>query len=125
MPKPEQRLLTIHAQLDDANRDSLLSFAEFLLSKQPAEAPVAPPGNEPLPEPLLIPRPDNESVVAAIRRLRETYPMIERSAVFQPSSTLMTQHILEGREVSIVIDELEELFSSEYAKLSSTSDEQC
>ena len=116
--KPENRLLEVHSALTPDNRDSLLSFAEFLLSSQPADQTAAeetPP--TPLAAPLEFPRPDSETVVGAIRRLRETYPMIPRKAVFQHSSTLMTRHIVEGTDTVVVVDELEALFLSEYNKL--------
>jgi hypothetical protein len=112
MTQAKQRLLDTYSRLDDDNRDSLLAFAEFLLSRQP---PLQRPS---LPLPLDIQRPDDETVVAAIRRLRETYPMIPRARVFDKSSALMSEHILAGREVEEVIDELEALFDQEYRKLS-------
>lgn len=116
MTQAKQRLLDIQSQLDDDNRNALLSYAEFLLSRQP---PLQRP---PPPAPLDIPRPANETVVAAIRRLRETYPMIARARVFQQSSALMSEHILAGREVNEVIDELDALFAKEYQSLTDTDD---
>ena len=120
--KPEQRLLEVHSALNPDSRDSLLSFAEFLLSRQPAaeanRAQTIPASLEtPLESPLDIPRPEQESVVAAIRRLRGTYPMVPRKTVFQQSSTLMTRHIIEGANAGAIIDQLEALFLSEYDKL--------
>ena len=121
--KPEDRLLEVLSALNPDNRDSLLSFAEFLLSRQPAahgkhlQTPSAK-----LEPPLDIPRPQQESVVGAIRRLRETYPMVPRKAVFERSSTLMTRHIIEGTDATIVIDELEALFLSEYDKLGTSGE---
>jgi len=118
MPQPEQRLLEAYSRLDDANRDSLLSFAEFLLSRQPdAPTTVAPQADAALAQPQPIPPPADESVVAAIRRLRQTYPMIARATVFQHSSTLMTRHIIEGIDAETTVDALETLFSTEYDKL--------
>lgn len=127
MPKPEQRLLALYDQLSRSNRDSLLAFAEFLQARQQAAGDPAAndEADEPLPAPLDIPRPTTETVVAAIRRLRETYPMVDRAAVFTPSSTLMTQHIVEGRDLIVVIDELEALFAREYRKLSATDPDRC
>ena len=120
--KPEERLLEVHSALTADNRDSLLSFAEFLLSRQPADDPAGenatpPAAPTPLEAPLDIPRPENETVVGAIRRLRESYSMVPRQAVFHHSSTLMTRHIIEGAEAGTVITELEALFLSEYNKL--------
>jgi hypothetical protein len=116
MTQAKQRLLDIQSQLDDDNRDSLLSFAEFLLSRQP-------PAQRPVPiAPLDIPRPADETVVAAIRRLRDTYPMVPRARVFDKSSALMSEHILAGREVTEVIDELDALFAQEYQSLTEPDD---
>ena len=122
MPKPDQRLLESYARLNADNRDSLLSFAEFLLSRQdteeqpaasdlPAEIPAA------IADPVDIPRRADESVVAAIRRLRQTYPMIDRSAVFHESASLMTRHMVDGITTEATISELEALFSGAYDKL--------
>lgn len=123
MPKPDKRLLEVHSRLNPDNRDSLLSFAEFLLSRQPLEDPTETLDDAAeLQAPLDIPRPDDESVVGAIRRLRASYPMIERSAVFHQSSSLMTRHIVEGVASETIIDELEALFASEYDKLANPED---
>ena len=104
MAKTETRLLKTYHSLSNENRDNLLAYAEFLLSRQEPES-------DPVPDaPLDIPRPDDESVVAAIRRLRTTYPMVRRDLVFTRSSELMSSHIMHGHEASAVIDELEQLF---------------
>ena len=120
MEKPDQQLLEIFRDLNNDSRDSLLAFAEFLLSRQPPDqqtSPVAVPE-----QPLDIPRPDEESVVAAIRRLRQTYPMIARSLVFNRSSELMSSHIIAGRDIEDVIDDLEELFLGHYQQRGEADD---
>lgn len=122
MEKPDKQLLEIFRDLNNDSRDSLLAFAEFLLSRQPPDqqtrpAPVAVPE-----QPLDIPRPDEESVVAAIRRLRQTYPMIARSLVFNRSSELMSSHIIAGRDIEDVIDDLEELFLGHYQQRGEADD---
>ena len=120
MEKPDQQLLDIFRDLNNDSRDSLLAFAEFLLSRQPPDPqtrPVAVPE-----QPLDIPRPDEESVVAAIRRLRQTYPMIARSLVFNRSSELMSSHIIAGRDIEDVIDDLEELFLGHYQQRGEADD---
>ena len=68
-------------------------------------------------EPKEIPRPREESVVAAIRRLSETYYMIDKSVLLSETSGLMSAHIMQGRPAEAVIDELEALFSNHYEKL--------
>lgn len=106
----ERRLLRAYKSLDKQNRQSLMDFAEFLVSRQePEEAAVS--------EPLDIPRPDGESVVKAIKRLTSTYPMIDKGQLFNETSLLMSQHIMQGREAEEVIDELEELFLQHYEKI--------
>lgn len=89
------------------SRKSLMDFAEFLIQRDGATELVAP-------EKLDISRPEKESVVAALKRLNQTYPMIERKLLFHEASSLMTDHIMQGRDVVEVIDELEGLFDKHY-----------
>ena len=107
----QQSLDRVFAELDETNRASVLAFAEFLLTRQ------GPPANA-MPEvpqqPLDIPRPVEESVVGAIRRLARTYPMLNKDELLHASSSLMSGHILHGRAASDVIDELETLFADAY-----------
>ena len=86
--------------LDDERKASLFDYAEFLQSKGglvPKE----------IGEPVEIPRPEEETVVGAIKRLKQTYPMIESRTVFTAASTLMTEHMVNGRNVIEVIDEMQ------------------
>jgi hypothetical protein len=108
--KPEKRLLELFGQLPEAERKSLLDFAEFLASRC---EPVAPPSLEPKP----IPRPAEESVVAALKRLRETYHMLDHAKMLHEASGLMAQHLMQGRPAPEVIDELEEMFQRYLDKL--------
>ncbi len=105
--KPEKRLTKIFAQLSEAERKTLLDFAEFLASRS---APDKPQVLEPKP----IPRPADESVVAALKRLRETYPMLDHSTMLNEASALMAQHLMQGRAAQEVIDELESLFQRDF-----------
>lgn len=109
------RLREVFEGLPPDARTTLLDFAEFLASRYP-------PATEPLGEPLDIPRPANESVVRAIKRLSTTYPMVDRSRLLNDTSMLMSQHILQGRAAKDVIDELEILFRLEYAKQRESSE---
>ncbi len=68
-------------------------------------------------EPRDIPRPENESVVSAMKRLTKTYPMLDTKDLFTQASSLMTQHIIRGREAMEIIDELEQLFREHYKKI--------
>jgi len=108
----EQKLRRLFRALDEEGRRTLMAFAEFLAERQQESA-----ATEPLPEPRDIPRPEDESVPKAIRRLAETYPMIDRDRLFQQTSALMAQHVMQGRPAAEVIDELEALFAETYRKM--------
>lgn len=114
--KQERKLIKLFKSLNSSDKDSLVSFAEFLCSRQNQEK--IPKMDSDIPsEPLDITRPENESVVKAIKRLTTTYPMIDKENILHPISGLMTSHIMQGRKADEVIDELEVLFLEEYKKL--------
>jgi hypothetical protein len=108
----EKRLREILAALPEEQARALLDFAEYLYERYTRAA--APP----LPEPLDIPRPASESVVAAIKRLRATYPMLDATQLLDETSRLMAEHVMRGRAAAEVIDELEILFRAHYERLS-------
>ncbi|MBI3571696.1 MAG: Crp/Fnr family transcriptional regulator [Gammaproteobacteria bacterium] len=109
MNKIEERLREILGRLPDEQVQQLLEYAEFLLAKH---------GDENTPsEPLVIARPEVESVVAAIKRLRSTYPMLEPAKLLNETYDLMTQHVMQGRNAAEVIDELEVLFRRHYEQM--------
>jgi hypothetical protein len=108
MTADERRLLRAFRALGEARRQSLLDYAEFLIGRElpaAAELPI---------EPLDIPRPEKESVVKAVKRLRETYPMVDRAKILNDTSLLMTQHLVHGRAADEVIDDLEIMFRRHY-----------
>ena len=107
MKSAEKQLTDIFRQLPEQEQKTLLEFAEFIKSR--ASSLVSP-----VTEPLDIPRPQQESVVAAIKRLNKTYPMIESSAVLHKTSDFMMQHIMTGRSAEDVIDDLEALFEQRF-----------
>ncbi len=96
--------------LDDERKASLFDYAEFLQSKGGLVS-------REIGEPVGIPRPDEETVVGAIKRLKQTYPMIESRTVFTSASTLMTEHMVNGRNVVEVIDEMQILFKESFEEL--------
>lgn len=113
LPPNERRLLSYYRKLAEADQQTLLRFAEFLNGQE-----AVPPSTVSVPaEPEDIPRPRDETVIAAIKRLRQTYPMINRDTVFHETSALMTQHVMQGREAEEVIDELESLFLKQYQQM--------
>lgn len=105
--KRKKNISDIYHSLSSDAQQSLMDFAEFLsqretgmvVEKQFKQA---------------IDRPENESVVTALKRLNQTYPMIERKLVFHEASSLMTEHIMQGRDAKEVVDELEALFARHY-----------
>lgn len=111
MTTPKQRLLRLYERLGERERASLVDFADYLASRAGddiAQAPMA--------EPNPAPRPAGESLIAAIRRLRAGYPMLNTEALLNDVSALMAQHTMQGRPADEVIDDLEALFDSHYRK---------
>ena len=112
MKAVEKRLLKLFDQLAAPERDMLLAFAEFLTARARGtdveEVPT---------QPLDLPRPENETIIAAIKRLNASYPMLESRRLLDETSLLMSQHVLQGRDVNEVIDELESLFLRHYEQL--------
>jgi nicotinamidase-related amidase len=111
----ENKLLNLFRRLGSGEQDSLLDFAEFLSARRVDHTPT-------IMEPRDIPRPENESVVNAMKRLTKTYPMLETKDLFTQASSLMTQHVMRGREATEIIDELEQLFREHYKKIHNHND---
>ncbi len=116
----ESRLIALLGALSEADRHALVRFAEFLASRpgaaeaeEPAPKPAAPAPAKPEP-PRQIPRPEGESVIQALRRLSETYPMLNRRELLGPTSELVTQHLMYGRDAAEVIEALEQLYRERY-----------
>ncbi len=117
--KEERELIKLYKSLNEADRNTVFAFTEFLysksnkdttaLSEQPEEAISK--------TPLNTPRPKEESVIKAIKRLTKNYPMVDKETILNPISGLMTSHIMQGRDAVEVIDELETLFLKEYESL--------
>ena len=103
------QLSAVFEQLSAERQQSLQDFAQFLLLQQGGSTESAVSQI-----PLDLPRPDEESVVAAIKRLAKTYPMLNREALLHDASTLMSAHVMQGRAASDVIDDLQALFESAY-----------
>lgn len=112
MTKKQKQLVNLFDELSEQDQHSLLSFAQFLHSQTER---VTVNSNEPE-QPVGIERPEQEKVVAAIKRLSANFPMINKSGVLDEAANLMTQHMLHGREAKEVIDELESVFQSHYEK---------
>jgi hypothetical protein len=114
--KHQEKIIGVLASLSPADQAAVLSFAEFLVSRA-ATAKAAPAVVVEIVEPELGPRPQDEKVVAAIKRLSKAYYMLDKSKMLGVTSDLVTQHILQGREAMEVIDELEQVFADHYRQL--------
>lgn len=101
-------LADLAAGLPDEALISLLEFADFLAQKYPAVDTAADL------EVVPIERPDRETVIAAIRRLAKTYPMLDRDILFQQTSRAMSDHVLQAVPDHESIDRLEAVFRQEY-----------
>lgn len=108
MAPDEKRLLKHYRALSDSGRTSLHDFAEFLSARDIGRAA------EISETPLDLPRPAQESVVRAIKRLMATYPMLARDRLLHDTSALMTRHVIHKHPAVEVIDELEALFKRYY-----------
>lgn len=118
----ERRMLKILRALTAEDRRTLIAFGEFLQGGGAGADPAdARPGAalEPPPTPRHEPRPADETVIAAIKRLRRVYPMLDPGEMLHETSSLMAAHVLQGRDSGEVIDELETLFVAHYESWSS------
>lgn len=118
MNKHEKKLLSAFRSLDQQAQRSLLDFAEFLCGRTIEQSLQEP---EILERPVLESPSDNESVVAAIKRLQRSYKMLDTNSLFNEASSLMTAHIVQGRAADEVIAELEALFDQHYQSYLSPS----
>lgn len=114
--RASKKLRKLFESLSEADQATLMSFAEFLAQKSVKEEISLV-----LEAPKDIPRPEEESVVKAIKRLTVTYPMINPEGLLDQTSSLMTAHVLQGRAATEVIDELEALFAERYQAMKLTT----
>ncbi len=109
----EKRLRKLYRDMSSQDQATLMRFAEFLAGSPTLDA-------EPMtefPTPENIPRPEQESVVKAIKRLTATYPMVPRERLLNETSSLMTAHVIHGKSAPVVIEELELMFAQHYTTL--------
>ena len=108
--KSSQDLIDLYEAMDDERKKSLCDFADFLYGQ-------ADPLTKEIPEPEDSARPEKETVVGAVKRLKIQYHMVESMSVFSAASALMTDHMVKGRDVIEVIDDMENLFEDAYKKI--------
>ena len=111
MRREEKRLLELFGRLARERQETLIAFAEFLVSRTTSDNNTAPT------EPLRIERPAQETVVMAIKRLTRTYPMLDRRKLMAETSAFMAEYALKRRAAAEVIDELEMAFARHYKQM--------
>lgn len=109
--KAQRRLLEMLGRLPADKAELVREFVEFLNARYGRDGEIL--------EPVDIPRPQDETVVRAIKRLRASYPMLDAAKLLPETSELMTQHAMGGRDRVAVIDELELVFRRHYEKRTS------
>ena len=107
-----KRLAQVFGLLSSEDKAALLAFAEFLLSRADDSSDAVEQG--PLEPNRIEPKP-GETVVAAIKRLSQSYHMLNRREMLNDTSVLMSAHVIQGRSKESVIDELETQFQRHYA----------
>ncbi len=95
----EERLLALLRRLPKNQAQQLLDNAELLLERYGVPEETAQPQD--------ILRPECETVIQVLKRLRASEPMLDRRMLLDETSVLMAQHTLQRRDVVEVIDEME------------------
>ena len=121
LPPDQRSLLDNYLALNESDQTTLRAFAEFLADRSSGAVGESDLPTEPV-LPKAIPRPQKESVIGAIKRLSETYYMIDRKDLLTETSSLMSAHIMHGRSAPEVIDELEALFAIHYKRHNNDGD---
>ncbi len=110
MQLTRRKLLSFWDDLAQEDQWALLRYAEFLsYSRQTTVKDVA--------EVVLVSPPENESVIGALKRLSATYPMLDNAKMLDQTSSLVSEHVLQGRAKEEIISEFELLFDAQYQKL--------
>lgn len=129
MTENEKRLLAALERLSEDHQRQLVDYAEFLVGRsggdpladvgggtasaagEVVEAAEAAP-REPQP---VEPDPD-EGPVKAIKRLRQTYPMLDAKHLLDETTTIMSKRYLQDKPEGEVIEELEAVFERHYRR---------
>ena len=118
MAAPEKKLLELLNKMPDEQKQMLLDYAEFLFQRYGEDVKSTIPQ-----EPLAIPRPENESVIKALKRLSKTYPTLDTKELFEKTSSFMTRSLMHGEDDFVVIDEMEVFFQQHYQRYIGEKDE--
>lgn len=108
MSKLTEKLQSLAGKLSADEQSTLLEYAEFMVSRTTHTVESVSS------IPIEILRPAEETVVAAMKRLSNTYPMLNMDKILHDASGLMSEHIMQGRDALEVIDELQVMFEKHY-----------
>jgi hypothetical protein len=122
MASSERQLLDLYRLLGPDEQATLLSFAEFLRQRGATTMDTTRSAPFEIPEPAPIARPAQESVVAGLKRLSQTYPMLSKTEMLTATSELVARNIMLGTDPAQVIDQLEGIFLEHYRKLREQSE---
>lgn len=111
--KAKRELLDIWDALATQERETLLSFAQFLRVRSEA---LSPPSRGERGVPQMITARADETVVGALKRLAASYPMLDKGKLLDETSIIMAQYTLQGRAKADVIADLEQVFQRAYEK---------
>ena len=115
LSKAERQLCQIYKKLNDSKRETLLSFAEFLISQQISSKEID-KVEAVLQQPRLTIAEENESVINGIKRLKSSYFMIDDQDLLHEVSALMSAHIMKGVSAKDTILKIEVVFEKFYNK---------
>ncbi|HKJ71453.1 MAG TPA: Crp/Fnr family transcriptional regulator [Gammaproteobacteria bacterium] len=121
MTDNEKRILAALERLSEEQQRQLVDYAEFLVGRTggdplagAGEAVAGEPAAPREPQPV-EPAPD-EGPVKAIKRLRQTYPMLDATKLLDETTTIMSKRYLQDKPEDQVIEELEEVFEQHYRR---------
>nr|CRH04488.1 conserved protein of unknown function [Candidatus Magnetococcus massalia] len=117
--KESREVVALWKKLDGERQKMLLSYGEFLLSQQAEGASETSSGAQQVAaspqQPLKLEKPENESAVLALKRLKRSYPMIEADmGLLDDASKLVMERVMGGQDAEI-IPRMEALFAARYA----------
>lgn len=131
MTDQRQALLDYYQDLSAQDQYSLLRYAEFLSTGVVSNVSFAgdfvkdsstssqderSSTRQVVAKPEKIERPEDETVVAALKRMSATYPMLEKNKLLNKASELVAQHIMFGKPAVVVIKDIEAMFAEAYDK---------
>lgn len=102
-----KKLTKLFSALNEQDRQTLIAFATFLHANKTMTT-------EEIAKPKIIPPINDESVIAALKRLSAMYFMLDKANMLNEASELVSQHVMQGRDKADVIKSCEKLFEDHY-----------